>query len=720
MRRRVPSLIPLGIFLLSGSAYLSPAYGQFSCQAIAVPPVARAESLSELIGDLVVTCARWDALAAGDGGSGGGVPSPGVRSVNLSVSLNVNITNNIDFGEGPDFTDAVLVVNENNCPAPTTTGSAFGDTAECAGTNSRFQRPQYGRLAAPNRLEWNGVSFPDPGVDPDGAGPLPPHPAVSTLRVTGLRGAAAQLGVPAPATFPSTQVTAFVSTTGIAVTGNVLNVAVPVRGLTFEPPSQPALSALCADGEAVVPISLRESFATALRTQGEPTFYPGTAQYESGYHAPGSNNGGGASQATRLLLRFFNIPQGVDVSAPNSVNTGSAAVDGDALWLKRVEGSDPAGAGGAPTATESGLAPVAINSGGYGVVVYEVLDADPLQTESASLEFDFQAGSQPGPCPGSPAITATLAPVSTLLVADGPHPEPRFLDAPLATPIAKIGVYRSGSWFLDNGNLQWNGCDVDSCAGFGGPGDQMLIGDFDGDGIDQIGFRRLSSFFLDNGNRKWDGCLGGELCMGLGFPTDEPLIGDWDGDGKDQVGVFRNGSWFLDNGNFQWDGCQIDICAGFGLPGDQPVTGDWNGDGKTEIGLFRDGSWFLDNGNFQWDGCQVERCYGLGKAGDIPIVGKFRFGSRFSQIGVFRAGSWFIDDGSLTWEGCGVDTCAGFGGSLATPLLLDYDGDGRDEIAIYDNGFWAIDDGDFTWEGCSVDTCVGLGQPGDLPAPGRW
>ena len=286
-------------------------------------------------------------------------------------------------------------------------------------------------------------------------------------------------------------------------------------------------------------------------------------------------------------------------------------------------------------------------------------------------------------------------------------------------PKTAPGVYRQGSWFLDDGDFTWEGCGVDSCAGFGAPGDVMLIGDFDGDGEDQIGFRRGVSFFLDNGNRAWNGCGGGELCMGLGLAGDTPLIGDWDGDGSDQIGVYRAGSWFLDNGNYTWNGCGTEICAGFGLAGDLPVIGDWNGDGKTQIGLFRAGSWFLDNGNFQWDGCLTETCYGIGMAGDTPVVGDFN-GDGKDQVGVFRNGSWFIDDGDFVWEGCGVEICAGFGGPNSQPVPGDYDGDGDEEIAIFDNGFWAVDDGDGVWEGCGVETCIGLGQSGDLPAPGRW
>ena len=51
-------------------------------------------------------------------GSGGGEPVSHLVT-NVSVSLNVNVTNNND---GAGLTDAVLVINENNCTAPVALG----------------------------------------------------------------------------------------------------------------------------------------------------------------------------------------------------------------------------------------------------------------------------------------------------------------------------------------------------------------------------------------------------------------------------------------------------------------------------------------------------------------------------------------------------------------------------------------------------------------------
>ena len=95
---------------------------------------------------------------------------------NVSVSLNVNVTNNLDG----DFTDAVLVINENNCIGPVTfggsgigpDGTASGCTAGFA-PDERFQDPQFGELASATRIEWNGIHFPVPG------GPSAGYPAAS-------------------------------------------------------------------------------------------------------------------------------------------------------------------------------------------------------------------------------------------------------------------------------------------------------------------------------------------------------------------------------------------------------------------------------------------------------------------------------------------------------------------------------------------------------------
>jgi serine-aspartate repeat-containing protein C/D/E len=64
-----------------------------------------------------------------------------------------------------------------------------------------------------------------------------------------------------------------------------------------------------------------------------------------------------------------------------------------------------------------------------------------------------------------------------------------------------------------------------------------------------------------------------------------PVVGDYDGDGIDNVGIYYRGHWLLDmNGNGRWD--EDDLWVFLGDESDLPVIGDWNGDGKDDVGIF--------------------------------------------------------------------------------------------------------------------------------------
>ncbi|MBK8535110.1 MAG: hypothetical protein IPL59_08230 [Candidatus Competibacteraceae bacterium] len=155
-----------------------------------------------------------------------------------------------------------------------------------------------------------------------------------------------------------------------------------------------------------------------------------------------------------------------------------------------------------------------------------------------------------------------------------------------------------------------------------------VAGDWNGTSFAKIGVFRNGQWFLDNGNGKWDGC-GTEICLSFGQLGDLPVAGNWNGGLKAGVGVFRAGTWFLDySGNGQWDGCDVDRCyfGSFSQAGDFLVAGDWNGDSKAKVGVFRAGTWYLDyNGNGAWDGCGIDRCYfgSFGKQGDLPVAGRW-------------------------------------------------------------------------------------------------
>lgn len=233
-----------------------------------------------------------------------------------------------------------------------------------------------------------------------------------------------------------------------------------------------------------------------------------------------------------------------------------------------------------------------------------------------------------------------------------------------AVPVRRdlVGVRQGNRFKLDfNGNDQWNGIGGGDVAfGFGAKSDIPVIGDWDGDGVDEVGVWRPSKqwFMLDaNANDRWDGPTGGDIRITFGAPGDVPVVGDWDGDGTDDIGVWRPGNrrFILDsNGSQSLDAG--DLQAGFGQSTDLPLAGDWNGDGADEIGVWRPGNrrFILDsNGSFVRD--KGDKAVTFGLSGDRPLVGDWS-GDGIDNIGVWRPSSrQFILDANNSFKQDGGD-----------------------------------------------------------------
>ncbi|MCO6044248.1 SpaA isopeptide-forming pilin-related protein [Aeoliella sp. ICT_H6.2] len=243
----------------------------------------------------------------------------------------------------------------------------------------------------------------------------------------------------------------------------------------------------------------------------------------------------------------------------------------------------------------------------------------------------------------------------------------------------------------------------------------------------------------------------------FGHPRGIPVVGDWDGDGVDEIGVFIDGHWYLDlNGNGRWDAG--DIMAELGDANDLPATGDWDGDGKTDIAIFgpvwmgdplaienepglpdiannpgplapkaknvppevdeaTTGSRTLQRtrqGKPRRD--LIDHVFHYGTSEDKPVTGDWN-GDGIATIGVFRGGVWTLDvdgDGHLTDSDLTVE----FGGP-GIPVVGDWDGDGIDDLAVFADGQWTIDS-DGNRELDAVDRVFEMGTAGDRPVAGDW
>ena len=151
------------------------------------------------------------------------------------------------------------------------------------------------------------------------------------------------------------------------------------------------------------------------------------------------------------------------------------------------------------------------------------------------------------------------------------------------------GLFRTSDAFVYLRNSNSQGV-ADIRFFFGNPGDVPLAGDFDGDGCDSVSIYRSSEqrFFIINELGRNEGGLGtAEASFVFGDPGDQPVVGDWDGDGSDEIGLYRESTGFFYHRNSLSTGV-ADGRFYFGDPGDRFVSGDWGiEDGVETPGLFR-------------------------------------------------------------------------------------------------------------------------------------
>jgi hypothetical protein len=101
--------------------------------------------------------------------------------------------------------------------------------------------------------------------------------------------------------------------------------------------------------------------------------------------------------------------------------------------------------------------------------------------------------------------------------------------------IRTIGVFRDGQWTLDaNGDGRFD--DADRNVLLGQAGDLPLVGDFNGDGVDDLGVYRGGRWLIDaNGDGELEeldlSATDQALAVEVGG---KPIVGDWDGDGIDE------------------------------------------------------------------------------------------------------------------------------------------------------------------------------------------
>ncbi len=189
------------------------------------------------------------------------------------------------------------------------------------------------------------------------------------------------------------------------------------------------------------------------------------------------------------------------------------------------------------------------------------------------------------------------------------------------------GMYRpaNGSAYLTN-QLPPNGgvgvADPSLTFSFGVRGDQVFVGDWDGDGVDTLGIRRGGKVYLTNSNSTGVA----QMEFWFGAPRDVAFGGDPDGDGRDSVFLYRPASGFTYFTHSTPTGPNaIAATHGqltFGVPTDRFVIGDWDGDGDDTVGVFRPSNTtvYLRNSNTTGP---ADESYVFGGSSWQPVAGRW-------------------------------------------------------------------------------------------------
>jgi len=415
----------------------------FQCVANAgVPPLVRAEGLAERVGDIVLNCT-------------GGTPTANgvdVPKVNFRVFLNTTVTSRLLDGawneallmiDEPDPANQRLCQSDDGCTIKGV-GAEPGvdyvngpDGAGNAPPNVWQGQAIFGNTpGAGNTVEWLGVPVDPPGTQ-----------AVRIIRITNIRANAAEKGV-GGGLIPS-QLIAFISATGttsIPINNPQQIVAFVQDGLTFSADSASFLQ--CNSPEVAgnpIGITFSERFATAFlrrntaTSDGSPTAIanqdtPGAIyNTETGFYNANlptwhnANLAGLASQGTRLVASFSNIPAGVDLYVSNVNTNMTTGVQVACI----VPGADSNGAGGTPDCSDpSGETQVSLVSGA-GSATWEVVADDPVSVQDFvfTVRVYYVANTTAGiPALGTGSVGGSYGPISNLTAATTVDLQPRFVD----------------------------------------------------------------------------------------------------------------------------------------------------------------------------------------------------------------------------------------------------------------------------------------------------
>ena len=406
---RILSAVAAAGFLFSCSQ--AGAVTTLVCVSSSTPLVVHAEGLTEAVGDVVLDC------------SGG---QPGATQIeNVTLQLNVNVTNRIDAENG---TDIIFTVDSGSGPT---------------------QVSPPGILMSPTTVTWDGVQL---ALSPAGTMKL----GIANVRVNATETnstpngyVTATISVAGETTLPVNQPTVVVATTTPSLFSNFSSRLICAQeGATV--PSDLSFAAFIAANAVFSTTRITEGWVAALTPRNDVQNF----NADSGDRVLVSYTGlaPGAKLYVPVAVAGADAVQptaGGDFGLPASGGKYTPSAASGSLLLSLVSGADANGAGGAPlytpgapgsgTVTFDQLSELPVGSDGTAYAVYEVMDAADSTLETAQFPTFLSAPPIFTGVSYQGSETVTLAPVSTVGVASTSAPIPRFVQAIAPDDCAILG-----------------------------------------------------------------------------------------------------------------------------------------------------------------------------------------------------------------------------------------------------------------------------------------
>ncbi len=216
-------------------------------------------------------------------------------------------------------------------------------------------------------------------------------------------------------------------------------------------------------------------------------------------------------------------------------------------------------------------------------------------------------------------------------------------------------------------NRLTGGC-ADAVFTYGRAGDEVYVGDWDGDGLDTFAVRREKTFYVSNSLRS--GNADAEFSYGrLG---DEVLVGDWNANGGDTFAVRRGNTFYVSNSLRSGN---ADAEFSYGRLGDEVLVGDWNANGGDTFAVRRGKTFYVSN-SLRSGNADAEFSYG--RLGDVVLVGDWNANGG-DTFAVRRGNEYFLNN---TLAGGNADVVFSYGRSSDEVFVGDWNGDRIDTFAL--------------------------------------